>query len=293
MIKRIVLKPKTPFSSLFSSDQIWGQFIWALSDLYGPEKATDTVKTCTDGEAPILFSAAMIDGCLPKPSYVDALADFSNENEKSNKKCKWLIYDDFACLQEDSNYLKEKKLELSGNLSINDVQEVHVSISGDTLYNVIYKSSTVPLVVYADIKNDEWNEVLLNVIGNHWSVMGLGGDKNVGRGQFEVYLEDLSDKERKIFEFKSDSGFISLSQTFGMDLEPLYYSVEAYSGFVGRKDETAGVYRKKPVIRYLPGSFFKKGKGSVLKTVDNQDIFSYGLAFPVCMKMKDDYGQEL
>lgn len=289
MIKRIVLKPRTPFSSLFTSDQIWGQFVWALSDMYGEEKATKAVRFYSDGKAPVLFSAAMIDGYLVKPQYVNALADFSNETEKSNKKCRWLGYDDFSCLQEDCMYLKGRKLSLDGNSALDDVQEIHVSISGGTLYNVVYKSSQIPLVVYADIINDEWNDILLDVIENHWEVMGLGGDRNVGRGQFDMYLEDLSPVEKKIFDYRNGSGFVSLSESFGKDLVPLFYNVEAYSGFVGRKNERSSVYRKKPVIRYLPGSFFREGKGSVVKSAgDESEIYSYGLAFPVFMSLEKD-----
>lgn len=286
MIKRIVLRPRTPFSSLFTADQIWGQFIWAVSDIYGKEKATETVRLYCDGNAPILFSSAMIDGYLPKPQYVNALADFSNEVEKSNKKCRWLTYEDFAHLQEDSRYLKGKKLGPEGNNAVDDVQEIHVSISGGTLYNVMYKSSDIPLVIYADIIDEEWIDLLFEVIENHWEVIGLGGDKNTGRGQFDIYIEDLSDMERKIFGYRSDSGFISLSESFGEDLKSVFYNVEVYSGFVGRKNDMKGIYRKKPVVRYLPGSYFTEGKGTISRTVDNEDIFSYGLVFPVNMRLE-------
>ncbi len=290
MLKRIVLKPRTPFSSLFSADQIWGQFIWALLDNNGKEKVSDTIRLYTDGTPPILFSSAMVDGYLPKPQYVNALADFSNENEKSNKKCNWLTYEVFSNLQKDSSFLKRKTLSMDGNKALRNIQELHVTISGKNLYNAVYKYSTVPLVVYADIQNDEWLKTLKSVI-EYWSLVGLGGDKNVGRGQFDITLEDLSFKENEIFTFRDESGFVSLSDSFGLDLLPVFYSVDVYAGFVGRKNEINGIYRKKPVIRYLVGSFFKKGKGSVIRTVDNQDIFSYGLSFPVYMKLEEQNGE--
>ena len=294
MIKRIVLSPRTPFSSLFSADQMWGQFIWALSDIYGKEKASETVRLYTDGAPPILFSSAMVDGYLPKPQYVNALADFSNANEKSNKKCNWLTYEDFSRLQCDSSYLKTKELKLDGNRALESVQELHVSISrkdecGDKekgLYNVSYKYSKVPLVVYADVKDESWQPTLEEVIDN-WKIVGLGGDRNVGRGQFDITLEDLSEAEKALFDYEDGNGFVSLSESFGSDLSPVYYSIDVHAGFVGRKNEMNGVYRKKPVIRYLSGSFFKVGKGEVIRTVDGQDIFSYGLTFPVDMKLED------
>ena len=289
MIKRIVLRPRTPFSSLFSADQIWGQFIWALSDIYGKEKASETVGLYTDGTPPVLFSSAMVDGYLPKPQYVNAFADFSKENEKSNKKCNWLTYEDFSRLQCDSSYLKTKELKSDGNKALENVQELHVTILGNDLYNVSYKYSKIPLVVHADVKDESWQPTLEEVIDN-WKIVGLGGDRNVGRGQFDISLEDLSETEKAIFDFRDESGFVSLSESFGSDLSPVYYSVDVHAGFVGRKNEMNGVYRKKPVIRYLSGSFFKEGNGNVIRTVDGQDIFSYGLTFPVYMKVEEQNG---
>lgn len=289
MIKRIVLKPRTPFSSLFSADQIWGQFIWALSDIYGKEKASETVRLYTDGTPPVLFSSAMVDGYLLKPQYVNALADFANPYEKSNKKCNWLTYDDFSRLQCDSSYLKTKELKSDGNKALDGVEEVHVTIRGDDLYNVSYKCSKVPIIVYADLKDETYLSILESVI-KYWEIIGLGGDKNIGRGQFDISLEDLSETENAIFAFRDESGFVSLSESFGSDLSPEYYSVDVHAGFVGRKNEMNGVYRKKPVIRYLSGSFFKGGKGNVIRTVDGQNIFSYGLAFPVYMKVEEQNG---
>ncbi len=293
MIKRIVLKPRTPFSSLFSADQIWGQFIWALSDKMGKETATDTVRLYSDGASPILFSSAMVDGYLPKPQYVNALADFSNANEKSNKKCSWLTYEIFSGLQKDSSFLKKEKLPMDGNEALESVQELHVAIarkgSDKNLYNTSYKYSTLPLVVYADIQNEEWLKILEEVI-EYWKMVGLGGDRNVGRGQFDITLEELSAKENEIFTFRDESGFVSLSESFGADLSPVFYSVDVHAGFVGRKNEMNGIYRKKPVIRYLTGSFFRKGKGSIVRTVDNRDIFSYGLTFPVYVKLEEQDG---
>lgn len=295
MVRRISLKPRTPFSSLFTADQMWGQFIWAISDILGEEKATETVKLYAEGVAPVFFSSAMLNGYLPKPQYVDALADFSNKKGKNNKKCKWLTYEAFSGLQGDSSFLKKEELSLNENMALENVEELHVAIprnalqESSNLFNASYKYSKIPLVVYVDIKSEGWNDILCSVI-DYWRTVGLGGDRNVGRGQFDIDLQELSEKERDIFSFRSESGFVSLSESFGPDLSPLYYSVDVYAGFVGRKNEMNGIYRKKPVIRYLTGSFFKSGSGCIVKTIDSQDIYSYGYTFPVYMKLEEHDG---
>ena len=298
MIKRIRLNPKTPFHGLFSADQIWGQFIWAISDMYGEEKAAETVNLYSEGKAPVLFSSCMLDGYLIKPTFASYLVDLSNEIAKKNKKCNWLSYSDFESFQKNWEYLENKELDLSPDKFLKNIGEIHVSIPRDRrvdadsdsrLYNSSYTFSDVPLIVYVDIINDEtWTEVL-NELVKYWSLYGLGGDKNVGRGQFSVCIDDLSDQEKRILDYKSSNKYISISESFGRDLKPIYYSVEVYSGFIGRKSNSNESYRKKPIVRYLPGSLFLEGKGSVLKSMgENRSVFSYGLVFPIYVCLGDE-----
>lgn len=286
MIKRIVLNPKTPFTELFSADQTWGQFIWAISDLEGEEKASEVVESYKENP-PILFSSLMLDGYLIKPFYANSRIDTSTEKGKHNKKCNWLSYEDFYSFQKNANYLSDKELDISSNSFIEQNNEIRVSLiekykegkEKNELVNKFYLSSKKRLVIYVDVKNTELMSLLEEVI-KYWNIVGLGGDRNIGRGQFCITLEDLSSLESDIFSYKSDGSFVSLSETFGNGVLPLEYSIDVYSGIASRTSK----YRKKPIIRYLKGSLFRKEseKGTIIKSLDeDSSVYSYGYAFPV------------
>lgn len=284
MIKRIVLNPKTPFTELFSADQIWGQFVWAISDLEGEENASEVVESYKENP-PILFSSLMLNGYLIKPFYANSRIDTSTEKGKHNKKCNWLSYEDFYSFQKNADSLSNKELDISPNSFIEQNNEIRVSLRREyieeknKLVNKFYLSSKKKLVIYADVKNTELMNLLEEVI-KYWNIVGLGGDRNIGRGQFCIALEDLSSLESDIFSYKSDGSFVSLSETFGNGVLPLEYSIDVYSGIASRTSK----YRKKPIIRYLKGSLFRKEseKGTIIKSLDEDtSVYSYGYAFPV------------
>lgn len=283
MIKRIVLNPKTPFTELFSADQIWGQFVWAISDLEGEEKASEVVESYKENP-PILFSSLMLDGYLIKPFYANSRIDTSTEKGKHNKKCNWLSYEDFYFFQKNADSLSNKELDISPNSFIEQNNEIRVSLRNDIeeknkLVNKFYLSSKKKLVLYVDVKNTELMSLLEEVI-KYWNIVGLGGDRNIGRGQFCIALKDLSSLESDIFSYKSDGSFVSLSETFGNGVLPLEYSIDVYSGIASRTSK----FRKKPIIRFLKGSLFSKEseKGTIIKSLDEDtSVYSYGYAFPV------------
>lgn len=287
MIKRIVLNPKTPFTELFSADQIWGQFIWAISDLEGEEKASEVVEKYKENP-PILFSSLMLDGYLIKPCYSNSRIDTSTEKGKHNKKCNWLSYKDFYSFQKNADSLSNKELDISSNSFIEQNNEIRVSLRGkfiegkekNELVNKFYLSSKKKLVIYVDIKNEEFRSLLEEKVIEYWNTTGLGGDKNIGRGQFDISIEDLSETEGNIFNYKSDGTFVSLSETFGNGIVPLEYSIDVYSGIASRTSR----FRKKPIIRFLKGSLFSREseKGTIIKSIDEDtSVYSYGYAFPV------------
>ena len=291
MIKKIVLTPKTSFSEMFSSDQIWGQFIWAISDLFGAEEASSVVEEFKNNP-PMLFSSMFLDGYLPKPFFVNALSNPASENGKHNKKCNWLSFVEFKKLQNDCKSLNSEKLSLEQEAYIKDVNEVHVSIDRECfkaldngLYNSQYLWCDKALSIYVDfLSNDGKWEKLLNDVVDLWRKIGLGGDKNVGHGQFDFSLEEISTTEESIFDYKESEKYVSLSNCFGSDLVPINYTIDVYSGIVGRVSPTLSAYRKKPLIRYKVGSLFLNGKGCIAENIGiERDVCSYGYVFPVYM----------
>lgn len=291
MIKKVVLKPLTSFSEMFSADQLWGQMIWAISDLYGNDVASKAVKEFIDNP-PFLLSSLLIDGYLFKPFYVDILGDIDSEIVKHNKKCKWLSYDDFLSLQMNPMYLSEHKISKQPSPLIM-TNEIHASISRDSLevldgglFNASYIYSDTPLCFYIYSKDlsNEWDERINRII-KYWEKIGLGGDKNIGHGQFKISVEELSYVEKSIFEFRTSSFFVSLSECSGSDFSPINYSLDVYSGVLGRNK--SGAYRKNPIIRFKAGSLFLEGKGAIVEEVGSDSACSYGYAFPIFMKYEE------
>lgn len=292
MIKKILLTSITSFSELFTADQIWGQFIWAISDLYGKEKASSVVEEYKTNP-PILFSSMLIDGFLPKPFFVNTIGDSDSDIMKHNKKCQWLDYRQFRELQRDCNYCSGKKLDIVSVLSSRS--EIHASIDRETMrtldeggvYNsqYLYTKNDVRLAVYVNFlsKDNKWESILDDVI-SLWNKIGLGGDRNVGHGQFKIEICELSKEEEEIFLYK-DKYYVSLSNCFGSDLAPISYNVDVYSGIIGRATSNINAYRKKPIIRFKTGSLFLDGgKGMIAENVAfDSNICSYGYAFPIYM----------
>lgn len=293
MIKKVLLKPVTSFSDLFTSDQLWGQMIWAISDLYGEEAATEAVAKFKENP-PFLISSVMLDDYLPKPLYVDSLPAKDPEIQKHNKKVKWLNYDEFKLLQKDCAAFSSKKLMLKSGL-IKETNEIHVSINRETftsleeggLYNARYLYSDNPICFYISYEalSEKWSRYL-NEILKYWEMTGLGGDKNVGHGQFKVSLLDITPVEKEIFEYRDSDFFISLSESFGQDIVPVNYSIDVYSGITGRAIE--GKYRKSPILRYKTGSLFLEGKGQIAENTGVHSSCSYGLCFPIYMSYKEN-----
>lgn len=290
MIKKIRLTPKTGFSDVFSADQLFGQFIWAISDLHGEQVASDLLAKLIEKPG-LLFSACMPEGFFPFANYLNGFADGGSELGKHNKKCKWIRIEDFSVFQKEPFKFGTTLLDLVGNQVIISSSEAHVSIDRNTLsskekglYNKQYLYSDLPLCFYLSIDDDQigfWSSYIMDVC-DYWSHVGLGGDKNTGHGQFEVELLDPNAIENEVFLFDKGDAFISLSCCFGLDLNPVNYLVDVYSGIMGRGKTGSTRYRKMPIVRFLEGSLFLSGVGEIKQgTGCSNDICSYGYAFPV------------
>lgn len=295
---KLRFQPLSRFSELFTADQLWGQMVWAVSDLHGEEAATTFVDAFKE-KPPFLISAMMLDGYLPTPCLTHASVSSSEHQkiEKHNKKCAWVSLTDFSLLQQGTNVFFTKEFPLDVQEKIREVTEVHVSINRKTftaedggLYNQQVMDSHIPLCAYVRYLDDEnlWQEKIGEVVA-YWNKIGLGGDKNVGKGQFLIDQLSLTEQEKSIFAFSQGNCFMTLSKTFGNDLVPLFYQVEVYEGIVGGGwGENGRYYRKKPILQFLPGSLFKSGVGSLAQKMSIEPrICTYGYAMPVPILLED------
>jgi len=293
---KLRFSPHSRFSGLFTADQLWGQMVWALSDLKGEDEANAFVEAFKS-TPPFLISAMFPDGYLPVPflPYAGESTEEEWEIENHNKKCRWLLWGDFSRVQQKTGSFFSQKFPVNDLLHL--VTEIHVSINRGSLtamdgglYNQQFVSCENPLCVYIRFLDEDtkWPE-LIDLIISYWEKVGLGGDKNVGKGQFAIGEVPLTKEEDDIFSFPDGNCFMTLSKTFGHDLVPLFYQMEAYEGVVGKGfPNGASYYRKKPIIQFLPGSLFKEGTGSLATEMSIEPrVCTYGYAMPVSINFED------
>jgi len=297
-IVKLVFSPRSPFSRLMTADQLWGQMVWAVSDLDGEESAGRLVSEFKS-TPPFLVSAMMPNGFMYRPCLPPVTPDCSvphdvqreeRQKAKSNKSMKWLSVENFAELQKNPVCINSISFEASPEL--HDRRETHVGISrldlsaiDGQLFNVSYKSSESELVCYIKLLRDE--ERYLKLVERTialWEKVNLGGDRNVGRGVFRIRLDELDASEKAVFDRKA-SGFMTLCRCSGDDLVPLRYTLSVYAGIVGcgiNSGNNQTYYNKKPVVGFEPGSVFSSGMGSLVCNVNTDDrVCTYSYAFPI------------
>ena len=304
---RIKCNPKSPFSNLFSANQIWGQMVWAISELYGDDSATSFVNEFKT-KPPFLVSAMMPEGYLPKACIPPVLSSEelsekqkkdNRELAKKNKKQSWIPISIIKKHQKNITCLYKERFDCK--VDCRDINEVHVKLSKDKdnldvdmkpmLYNTQFVRMNTPLVVFLRINREEERyKKLLETIFSYWEKRGLGGDRTVGRGFFEIKLEDLSETEKQLFEYNEGNTLMTLSRCFGNDLIPKYYQISVYSGII-QKTKTINQninFNKYPTIGFQPGSTFLKGEGTLLDHVHlDSEIFAYGYLFPLCINIME------
>lgn len=300
---KILMQAKSPFSGLFTADQMWGQFVWAIAHSEGADRAEEFVTEFLE-KPPFLVSAMMPEGYFPIPMLppkrtTDVKFDpEARKRTKRNKKLHWLSFSDFAKVQRDYRYLSTADLDISGSPEITEISETKVSIDRLTnsqvdgsLHTLSYLYARNPFVVYLAFPDGEKGQKeRIEKILSFLSLDGLGGDRSVGRGVFSLDFCPVSKEEQALFSFDRGNAFMTLSRCFGKDLHPLYYSVTAYAGIVGGHPEgnmQTGMFNKKPIIGYEPGSVFASGSGCVVRDIHpDKRIASYGFAFPVPLSLE-------
>lgn len=291
--QKLVIRFTSPFTSLPSANQLFGQLVWAVSGLYGEAKASSLVEQWKENP-PFFLSEAVPEGYLPVPVLPireRATQDSATRAKaKQNKKRAWIALSDFRVLQRDTSKFTE--IVFQKGPSLQEISETHVQIdrltgraSDGQLYTARYLSTPTPVIAYV-----RWNtesEALASLLQDvcaYWSQVGLGGDRNVGRGSCSVSLEALSETEMSLLSYKDteDGPFMTLSRCSGEDLldHAIAYRMDAYSGITGPRND--GLFNKKPVIGFLAGSTFTSGKGCIVTDIHpDKNVCMYAYAFPL------------
>lgn len=299
--KKIRVLYRTPFSSLPTADQLFGQIVWAISDLYGVQRAKEFVAGF-DGKPPFLISAVIPEGFLPLPFYpppsqIVATSSSERQKAKQNKKRKWIPLNSFYVLQHDPTQMRFLDFADSGP-AMGEVVEEHVQIDRNTLraadgtlHAERYLFGKIPFVAYVAFDEERESDMgsILAEVCSYLGVIGLGGNRNVGKGACDVSCVELSEEERKLFSFHNGNpqSFMTLSRCSGKDLldGAVAYSLTAYSGITGRS--TSGFFNKKPVVGFEVGSTFRSGTGGLVHGVNpDEKVCTYAYAFPVPLSLE-------
>ena len=289
MLKKIRIRYVSPFKAIPTADQLFGHIVWAISDLFGEDEASNFVE-----HVPIRVSSALPEGLFPipvLPSKRKENADAIEQRKKAkkNKDLHWISLKDFSLLQSGVRSLSDFDLSLSQPV-FKSMEETRVSIdrvtmraSDGQLYSEEYLCP-MTLIFYIDFKDEDRfpvnsMEEVLKLI----SINGIGGNRNIGRGQCTLTMEELSDIENKIFSYSSDSSsFMTLSKCAGTDLDPISYRIEVYSGIVGRTYDGQGFFNKRPIALFDLGSTFFSGEGEIFNEMSTDSkVSTYAFAFPV------------
>ena len=303
---KIILEPQSPFSQLFTADQVWGQIIWAINYLYGEEEATNLV-SLFEYDPPFLVSSMIPYGYLPNPILPPNRQNCVGKNEKeveARKKAKkikkqeWLSLKRFSEVQNDINSIYNDEPELF-SVDLNKITEIHATIDRlqnktlqNGLYNSQYITSNSKFVIYLCLKRDFkfWMDKFIEIL-EYLEKTHLGGDRNIGRGYFKIKLKELNELETKIFECKNCNKVMTISRCFGSNIKPFSYRVSVYAGITGNNgNSNFSALNKKPIIYLENGSILDEGIGNIAHPVSrNSKICSYGYVFPIPINYKENF----
>lgn len=302
---KLKLRTKSGFSNLFTADQIWGQMVFAISDLKGFEEASKFVENF-DSNPPFLISNMYPEGYLPRAvlppiktnSSISSSFDEEKKNRelaKKNKKKTFVPIKTFLQCQDDISKLKFANFESSPNIRV--INEVRSSISrktgfphtqegGGVFNQTFYYSQDVFNIYIKLIDTSDEGIKLLEEIILYLNMVGIGGDRSIGKGAFNITLSEVNEDEKILFSYDKGNAYMSLSRCSGKDLNPLYYQIQYYFGMVGAKLDEKRTLNKYPVIYFEPGSLFLSGKGELLHNVHTDSrICSYGYSFPIYLNI--------
>lgn len=309
-VYKIILKPRSFFGHIFTSDTIFGAVSWAVRDLYGEAELENLLDQFNDNP-PFLLSSLMPQGYVPRPVVPSERKDYNNDipkkehckkiaEMKKRKKMEWIPFDIFRAHQNE--YDDESVMDEFDNLSGNELRNNEADITRNAisrenfraLEGALFTDSFLmidyALSLFVRIFDDKYGAQWLNEIFENISKTGIGKDKSVGRGAFEISVNDIDEDEKDVFEYTADH-FMSLSLCAGNNLNPLSYTTLTKYGKLDGEFSQSGIFSKKPVVFYRNGSTFVNQNlpvcGAMIKNIHNDErIMQYGYAFPIYFNMK-------
>ena len=314
-IIKIRFKPRGLFGTNLSSDTLFGHICWGIRYIYGEEKLLDILDKFNCGKPGFLLSSGFPDDFLPKPILPARELKYEpnkpkkeikeiREKMKDHKKNELALFSDilknqkvfnssiqYSYDEEKFNKIKINNFEITRN-NIN--RETFTVLEGHLFTdNYYWTTGDKDFICYFGIIDDKYNKEYLQKIFDYLSKTGIGKDKSIGKGLFDITIEEINSEEKNLFSYKSDY-FISLSHSSGAGLNPLSYQLFIKYGKVGEEFATSGQFYKKPIVFYKNGALFKSVNnkeiyGGMVKNIHtNKNIVQYGYCFPLYINYCDE-----
>lgn len=323
-MKIIYLKPKSSFRNNLRSDTLWGLLCWGINNIFGESKLKDFINSYNEGGNVLKVSSAFpyinVNGkrnlYFPKPilkpidinNYLDFYKITSKSNRsqvisklKSFKKVKYINENAFFDLLNG----RITEYELFTNTQIWDNNDINVSIkSVDIMHNTINRLTNTTLEgnLYIDSEIFAKNAGLFFLLDGSidqinmvtaalrfYSHIGFGGDAAIGKGYFDIQIEDYN-----LTINKNANSFITLSlyspvqnETIEFKKHPnlCWYELETRKGKYGGQHIKDTNFWKDSVLMFKEGSVFPNlnktnyGINKIVKRTSYFDVVNFGYAF--------------
>ncbi len=264
------------------------------------------------------FPFAGQDLFFPKPYYTPPRPDKEEAGDaKAFKKLAWIAQPYFEnwlsgkCLTIDKDYLSSDKRFLfsakaikghSNPVAVQDSPRVRKDLETEQTeifyYSRLYFTENAGLYFMAVFQNEEWQKkftAVLNLLGDE----GLGGDRSVGNGLFEVLEMNTHFKMRlpeKTTHFLTLALYHPQAVELKPNLEKAYYELINRSGWVysGRgyslRRNNVRMFTEGSVFAGPPGEY-----GDIVKVLDplpeqnlKHAIYRYGQAFSLPIAVTEE-----
>lgn len=155
---------------------------------------------------------------------------------------------------------------------------------------VFYEKDAV-FTSYIKIKEELISESQLKEIFKSIELGGFGKKKSIGRGHFEIKIEELEDEEKSLFECEDHNAWLLLSSMIPSkdDSKNILYNGDVKFGKLGGSFADLNKPFKYPMYMVHPGSVVlskKEPMGTLLQNVhpEKPEIVQLGYAFAVPFK---------
>ena len=295
MLYRFKIKPESPVITPLMSDTFFGHFCWALLYAEGENFLEKFLQSFGNGQtAPVLFSSAFPEGCLPRPALSPCPRRFISElvqkyygedtasffkgmsDVKQFSKNPFISLDHWQTLSGNYSeaglmelFIKEKDVpakdgpfsEVSACNVINRITG-KVPETGGGLFSreKTWMPKNAALDLYVEVNDSEvWKHLEWFLI-EYLPANGFGADKSVGMGCLKIHRDMGFDPD--LLTVKSPNAGLCLSLTAfpGMGEYTAYYRLKTKFGRLGGDfavTSPTGVQTrpfKKPIIMYETGA---------------------------------------